>query len=260
MANVIINCDDLGLSLVTNEAIGTLFSKNLITSCSALVNFDEIYSARDIANEYGFSEKIGLHFNITQGLPLSDDIRHVTRVFSNGMLRDDFRSQKIKVLGLEPVFMNFLSRSDLSAIKREFNCQVDRFVDIFGVLPSHADSHHGSHHDPIIFVFFCKWARERGIKAVRPQFNMGATSSSVKLVKNLLNRYAKWALGSQADFFGSLDEFTNHRFNKESKIELMVHAIPTDLDGINDIDGINLEQKILAAKLHCHQLCSYRDF
>ena len=261
MANVVINCDDFGLSPSTNEAIGTLFQKKIITSCSALVNFKDIYSAKDIANKYAFTNNIGLHFNITQGYPLTDDIKACSRIFSNGMLNDDFRSNKIKILGSSPVFVNFLSKLELSAIQREFNAQVDKFLDIFGILPSHMDSHHGCHHDPILYLYICKWARNRGIKAVRPQFNMYTGISIKRLVKSTLNKYAKYSLTNQADFFGTLEEFSDYDydFNKNSNVEIMVHAIPTTSGQINDIDGINLEQKILDAKLHQHHQCSYRN-
>ena len=107
----------------------------------------------------------------------------------------------------------------------------------------------------------CKWARNRGIKAVRPQFNMYTGVSIKHLVKSTLNKYAKYSLKNQADFFGTLEEFSgyDHGFDKDSNVEIMVHAIPTTSGQINDIDGINLEQKILDAKLHKHHQCSYRN-
>lgn len=259
MANVVINCDDLGLSLGTNKAIGVLFEKELITSCSALVNFKEISSAKQIAADYYFTDKIGLHFNITEGYPLSERVKSVARVCEDGRLHGNFRSEKLKVFGTMPVYASFLTRSDISAIKVEFNCQVDRFIEIFGILPSHVDSHHGSHHDPMLFLCVCRWARERGIPAVRPQFNLLTKSWLVKLVKNMLNNYAKSQLTCQADFFGSLDEFSNDSVNDTSKVELMVHAIPTKSSKINDIDGVDLESKILSLSLANHNQCSYRD-
>lgn len=259
MANVVINCDDLGLNTPTNEAIGVLFEKKLITSCTALVNFKDIYSAKIIADKYHFTNNIGLHFNITQGHPLTDDIKFFPRIFSNGMLNDDFRSNKLNIPGASPVLVNFLSRSELAAIRIEFDAQVDKFLDIFGVLPSHVDSHHGCHHDPILFLYMCKWARNRGIKAIRPQFNMHGRMSIKNIIKNILNKYAQYNLMYQADFFGTLNEFSNRNFNRKSNVEIMVHAMPTHSDQINDIDGLNLQQKILDAKLHQHHQCSYRN-
>ena len=260
MANVVINCDDLGLSLGTNKAIGILFEKELITSCSALVNFEEISSAKLIATEYDFTEKIGLHFNITEGRPISEEVKSVPRICEDGRLHGRFRSGTVKIFGGVPIAVDFLTWSDISAIKKEFNCQVDKFIDIFGLLPSHVDSHHGSHHDPILFLFICRWARERNISAIRPQFNLVTKSPFVRTVKNILNRYAKLKLTNQADFFGSLDDFLHHIGNEKSKVELMVHALPTDSSKINDIDGIDLEKKIRSLNLAGHNKCSYRDF
>jgi len=260
MADVVINCDDLGLSLATNKAIGVLFEKGLITSCTALVNFEEISSAKTIAAEYCFTNKIGLHFNITEGSPLSEGIKAVTQVCEGGRLHGNYRSRRVKFLNAIPVYANFLTRADIVTIKVEFNSQVDRFIEIFGILPSHVDSHHGSHHDPILFLCICSWAKARGIPAVRPQFNLVTKSAFIRSIKNVLNSYAKTQLSCQADFFGSLDEFSNNVVHKSSKVELMVHAIPTNSSVINDIDGVDVERKILSLNLDGHNQCCYRDF
>ena len=57
MANIVINCDDFGMNAATNEAIGNLFNKNLITSCSCLMNFGEISYAKQVAQDFDFIYK-----------------------------------------------------------------------------------------------------------------------------------------------------------------------------------------------------------
>lgn len=259
MASIVINCDDLGMNEATNKAIGLLFKKKLITSCSCLVNFAETSSAKKIAEDYNFTNKIGLHFNITEGYPLTEKIKTMPRFCREKKFHGQYRSNRSKIFR-KSVATNFLTLNDISALKLEFDCQVDKFINIFNILPSHVDSHHGSHHDPFLFILICRWANLRGISAVRPQFNLSKRSAPINIIKNGLNYYAKFLLKSQADFFGDLGEFEANLLNKNSKIELMVHAIPTNSAVINDLDGINIEEKILALDLVNHNKCSYRDF
>ncbi len=258
MASIIINCDDFGLDKETNKNISTLFQEGSISSCSCLVNFPDFDHAVELAKKFNFSDKIGLHFNITEGSPLSKAILNSARLCDGEVFVKSFRKNKVLNLGSYEVAMNFLSKEDLSMIKEEFHAQVEKFISSFGMLPSHVDSHHGSHHDAMLFVFICSWCSELSINAVRPQFNLKKTNFIIKLVKTTLNIYAKIRLKNQVDFFGDLEDIKNCDLATNASVELMVHALTNKKGEICDLDLSNLKKKILTVMSLDHHLTGYR--
>lgn len=98
MPAVIINADDFGLSESVNRAITTAFSEGLINNTTMLTNGRAFDEAVKIANENGFEKKVGIHFNLTEGEPLTDNIKKCSVFCENGIYHG--RINRTKPLGL----------------------------------------------------------------------------------------------------------------------------------------------------------------
>ena len=215
--------------------------------------------AANTAHEYKFSEKVGLHFNITEGTPLCHELADLRRVCSERKFHGGFRTKGVSGFRGSKILFNFLTRRELKMVKEEFHAQLDEFYALFKRLPTHIDSHHGSHHDPMLFCFICHWAKSRNIFAVRPQFTIGKQPLYLKAIKTAFNRYAKAQLPKQADGFGSAAEFQDHEESVSKTLELMVHAIPNEENIIKDIDGVDLVKRLTALQSGNNILYSYSD-
>lgn len=144
---LIINADDFGLSKAQNYGIIEAFHHGVVTSTTAMVNAEAIKHAAGLCARYpGLG--VGMHFVLTLGQPLSN-----MPVLTRGT----------GVLGKWIWEMAEQGQLDLDEIKRELESQYQRFIDIFGIEPTHLDSHHHVHMIPEIFPIVAAFASEKGI-------------------------------------------------------------------------------------------------
>jgi predicted glycoside hydrolase/deacetylase ChbG (UPF0249 family) len=68
---VIVNADDFGLSTSENAVIFSAFQAGLISSATIMANMPEFEAACAMARHPMLDGRIGLHFNLTYGKPLS---------------------------------------------------------------------------------------------------------------------------------------------------------------------------------------------
>jgi predicted glycoside hydrolase/deacetylase ChbG (UPF0249 family) len=126
---LIINADDFGLTKATNKAVLDLASLGTISSTTVMVNMPYTNEAVKLTEIPDFG--IGLHFNLTEGSPISSQNEIPTLVNENGRFFPihDFRSRikAKKVCGNE--------------ILKELNAQFTRLKSIIGQNISHIDSH-----------------------------------------------------------------------------------------------------------------------
>src|SRR5207253_5580574 len=90
---------------------------------------------------------IGLHFNLTEGKPLSREYKKI---------QGDTFQPLYKVMML--AFMRSLSQP---AIEAELHAQLDRFEEQMGYLPDHIDGHQHIHQFPVIRSAIAKVYDER---------------------------------------------------------------------------------------------------
>ena len=72
---IVRNADDFGKSTEINNAILTCFKDGLIDRTTIMVNMPGADEAAELAREEGFFDKVGLHLNLTEGEPLTDEIK-----------------------------------------------------------------------------------------------------------------------------------------------------------------------------------------
>ena len=152
---LIVNADDLGLSRGITEAILHCHREGIVTSASLMVN--------QPATEYAVSclrsashLDVGIHLNLCQGKPVLPPRMVPSLVGSDGaFLRPAEMGKKLVNWKVSP-----------KEIGAEFCAQIDRMMS-YGLVPSHADSHHRFHIYPAAAVVFGNAIRSRGIYRAR---------------------------------------------------------------------------------------------
>ena len=176
MNRVTINGDDFGMNESCSMAIAEAFSKELITDTTMLANFDYFGRAVGLAREQGFSDNIGVHLNLTSGVPLTEDIKDCPRFVTGGA----FNKKYNRVLPL--------SKKEKAAIYKELSAQVKKIEDA-GIVITHADSHHHIHTGVFVAPIAVRVCREHGICKMRLHRDLGQISPFKAFVKK---RYNAW--------------------------------------------------------------------
>lgn len=186
---VIVNADDFGLSNNENAVIFNAFQAGVISCATAMANMPAFDAACVMAQHPLLKDRIGLHFNLTYGRPLSQGIlARPTFCDSNGVFDLDLPRHRL-----------WLSASDREAVMDELHAQWQRCLD-HGVRPSHLDSHQHVHNIWPIGEIVARFAARQGV-AVRLARNLGHNLSLPKRVfKGLLNWRLNQLAGATADY------------------------------------------------------------
>lgn len=176
MSTVIINADDLGLNEHNTKAIAEAFKKGMITDTTMMANGDYFDEAVALAQKEGFSDRIGIHLNLTEGVPLTEDIKACPRFVTGGRFNKQYdRTKK-------------LTDREKSAIYRELTAQADK-IQKAGIRITHADSHHHIHTGVFIAPIAARVCREHAIDKIRLHRNLG----QIPLIKRFLKkRFNQW--------------------------------------------------------------------
>lgn len=134
MTRVIINADDLGISLDVNRRIEEAIIAGAITSSTIMANGPAFEDAVRIAMQYP-QISFGVHLNIIEFKPLSD-----LAVFKKyGMLNEEGEFLEGAIYAVQEI------GDDLKeAVRKEFDLQIEKVQDS-GVKISHVDSHQHTH-------------------------------------------------------------------------------------------------------------------
>jgi chitin disaccharide deacetylase len=233
---IILNADDFGYDPIVNLAIYQSFQQGLIYSTSMIANLEGFEDGVKMFHaEPSLFKNTGIHFNLTEGYPLSDSIKSC-RLFCDESGKFIFKRQK-------PLF--YLSKQEKKAVYFELKAQMEKLC-AAGIQPVHIDSHHHIHTEWPIMKQVIRLAKEHGIQKIRVARNMGEQRSRFKMMyKNILNYYLKSVAGlANSDLFGDLTDFevlVEQKYTINKKIELMVHPkMNPDRQFIED-NGKNLQ-------------------
>lgn len=234
---IIVNSDDFGISNQVNKAIVWGYESGCISSTTMMASMPGFEDAVTKAHEYPFlKNSIGLHMNLTQGVPLSEEIKKCPRFCKDG--RFSYQRQK-------PIFT--LTSDEQKAIYQEISAQLGRLV-CNNITPTHFDSHHHVHTEFGIINIYLAVAKEHGIRKVRLTKNIGKASTLKRLYKVFFNQYIRKGFSMiTTDIFCSANEYAtikNTPIAQGKNIEIMVHAKLNDSGEVVDIDGLNLEAKM----------------
>ena len=131
---LVVNADDLGLSVLVNEGIEETIRAGVVTSVSILVNTPGFDDAVRRAEALGARVSIGLHFNLTTGRPVSPAPSVPSLVDASG-----------RFLTLPRLVARALGgRLRAAEVRREADAQFARLCSA-GLAPDHVDSHRHVH-------------------------------------------------------------------------------------------------------------------
>lgn len=214
---LIVNADDYGLDENRTRAIQECFKRGLITQTTLMVNMPWADRAVDEARQQGFWEKIGLHLNFTEGVPLTEDMRKCP-IFCNaeGSYTGRWHNSK---------FRRFvMPASAQQAIELEARAQMEKYL-AYGLPLLHLDSHHHSHTDYVVAKKVLPLAKELGFRSVRLSRNLGRSMGMVKMAyKRWFNAYVKKLGFKCSDYFCGFEPKELLRVkNLAVVVEMMTH-------------------------------------
>lgn len=224
--DLLINADDFGISQNVNEAIKYCFLKKLIDRTTLMVNMDFCDDAVKLAQENDFYDCVGLHLNLVEGVPLTEDIKH-TPICTNGVFDEKFFKHSRNRF--------YISKDLRKAVKKEIIAQIEKYLS-YGFKLGHLDSHQHSHTNPSIYMILLPLAKEYGIKTIRLSRNIpeNEISGFKSLYKNILNfsiklynkHSDKSTLSSKCQKFGSqtdVDKFICEDNSQNKVTEMEIH-------------------------------------
>lgn len=186
MRYLIVNADDFGLTPGVNRAILEGHRRGIITSTTLMVNMPAFEEAVELAKSSP-SLGVGLHFNITQGSPVSPAERVRSIIDRSG----NFPGTTTALL-----MRNLSGRLERSEVENELRAQIERML-AAGIRPTHIDTHKHSHAIPIVLDAIIDVARDYGIPAVRKlrqPFDVGTGMPSIKVLTQAFGAAAVGAL------------------------------------------------------------------
>ncbi|PYY78552.1 hypothetical protein DNK59_29350 [Pseudomonas sp. TKO26] len=246
---VIVNADDFGLDPDYNQLTLDAFKRGVISSATLMANMPAFEDACRLSHEHGLLGRIGLHFNLTYGAPLSQ-----------GMARQPLlcNAQGQFELGLSRSALR-LPKAAADAVWQELQAQWQRCLDQ-GLRPSHIDSHQHVHNLWPVAPIVARFAARQGVP-VRLARNVGGNIGPLKrLFKSALNRRIAWLAGGSVRWVCTPRDLLEG-FCPAGVVEVVAH--PTRLaDGDFGDDylppGQSLKQ-LLKRALPQHQRIAYSE-
>lgn len=217
MKLIIVNADDLGMDVATNDAIFAGARAGRLTSATVLANGAGVEDAARRIREYP-RISYGAHLNATDWSPLTGHpgLRPIL---------DETGRFRARGLWERPV-----SGELREALFVEWSAQIGRLLDL-GFPVGHFDSHHHAHTVPGVFPVLVRLRRRFGIRKMRASMNLYSATirqrSSWLLPKKWIwNRAVRLAGFKTADVFTALECFCDVADTGPVAgrvVELMVH-------------------------------------
>jgi predicted glycoside hydrolase/deacetylase ChbG (UPF0249 family) len=221
---IIINADDLGLSVPVNDAIFALMDERRITSATVLANAPGLEDAATRLTERPHCS-FGAHLNLSEFKPLSGhaDLHPILDEqgsFAGNRLREIKIDSKLR----EAIFV-------------EWSAQLDRLYAL-KIPVSHIDSHHHMHTVPELLPVVKRLQEKFRIKRVRISMNIYDPTQptprlrlATKVIWNTaLRHWHKTVTTERFTSFEIFSKFADSGYPKCATIELMVHPGGPDFD------------------------------
>lgn len=217
---ILLNADDFGKSHDVNSAICRCFDDGIIQRTTIMATerlFDE---AVILSREHNFFDKVGLHLNLDDGVPLSNEMRNNTHFCEDGHYKDR--------IFLNSKYRYFLSRNDRHCVKREIEAQMTKYLEA-GFTLRHFDSHHFVHNNLSIIFIVSKIGKRLGFQSTRLMEIKPSESMPKRLYKSILNSYLKRRFNTSGQFLQKIDSFNIVK----GSVEFMVHPKMVESELLN---------------------------
>ncbi len=156
--SIVVNADDLGRTVGINEGIFEAHERGLVTSATLMVNFP---AAGDAAAELTRHARLGV------GL-------HVTLTGATPALPLDEVPSLVDAEGRFPRKPELIERFEPAEVTAEIRRQLAIFVELTGRLPTHLDSHHHAHREPVVLDALVAVARAHRLPVRRSSETIAA--------------------------------------------------------------------------------------
>lgn len=153
--SLFINGDDFGMSKSCTLAIAEAIEKELIDGTTMMANGEYFDEAAALAASLGFAGKIGVHLNLTEGAPLTEEIKTVSAFVAGGRFHKEYLKKPCP-----------LTEREQAAVFIELAAQIKRIRQA-GINVIRADSHHYIHTFVHIAPLVAEVCRKNGIKRIR---------------------------------------------------------------------------------------------
>lgn len=237
-SNLIINADDYGFDSDINAAITFCMQNNIINSTTIMVNTNGFQEAVELAYKFNFTDRIGIHLNLTQGKSLTDLSRTGLIDVNGNFIRKSISNPYI-----------FLSKIIRNEIENEIMQQYNKLLEV-NITPTHIDSHHSVHVIPWIAGIFLKLAKKEKLK-----IRLSNDRYRKNIIYYIFNKYINSVYRKNnlnfADKLETIDSFIEHYNKLKDKYkvyEVLVHPTYIGDNIIDFVDNTNLEQEILILK------------
>ena len=208
MKRVTINADDFGLNKSCTDAICEAFEKNLITDTTLVANGDAFEYALEKIKLYSLENKIGIHVNLNDGTPLTDEMKKCAAFVRNGEFHGKINR-----------FMPLNSKTR-KIVYNEIVAQVEK-IQRAGLMITHADSHHHIHTIIFIAPIFVRVCKEKGISKIRIHRNIGHIKFYKRMGKFLYNQWLRLMKIKTVHYFGMMSDV--EKVGIYDDLEIMVH-------------------------------------
>lgn len=256
---IIINADDFGLSHEVNLAIVEAFEKGLITNTTIMVNMPGFEEAIELSKRHGFFDKVGIHFNLFEGVPLTERIKHCYLFMEDGQMTSRIFFHKSNFYEKMPP--PFSSKETCIAIREEAVAQIKRYKEA-GFTEMHFDSHGHSHTFPIVWSAIAPVVKEAGFKSVRKSLNLPQGNPLKIIYKSIYNNYLICDYNRTKYFTSGTGLFLSKELlsGSEEWIEIMVHPVyDAETGELRNLGNHPNLQKIVEVSNGIGNLYSYRD-
>ena len=220
MKKIIINADDFAMAESCTLAICEAFRRGLITDTSMTANGDAEELALQLIRENELlKDRIGIHFQLSEGVPLTPEMRENRKFVTDGRFNAYFRSNLHYFVPLSP--------KDRRAIHGELTAQVQKLRSL-GIPITHADSHFHVHYNWQLAPIFVQVCRENRIRKMRINKNVEDRGWLRNFLFRSYNGYLKRRIPITVDHFEDACRYT---VIPEGISEIMVHP-DFDRDGM----------------------------
>jgi predicted glycoside hydrolase/deacetylase ChbG (UPF0249 family) len=173
---IILNCDDLGMSMSVNEAIFELMDQGRVTSATLMANAPAFDDAVRRIGKYPDCS-FGVHLNLTEFAPLS------SHAGLGPLLNEQGDFAGIALINRRDFRWTAALRAGVYA---EWSAQIERAL-AHGVAISHLDSHHHVHTQFGLLGVLKRVRQRSGIPRVRLRRNVGSWTQPMGMARRAAN-------------------------------------------------------------------------
>lgn len=228
--SIIRNADDFGKSSEVNKAILTCFKDGTIERTTLMVNMPYADEAVEIAKSEGFADKVGIHLNLTEGMPLTEGIKQNPLLCGPDGRFNALFCQSTK-------YRLYLDNLSKEQVYQELSAQLKKYKD-YGLTLFHVDSHHHVHTNYPIYLVVKSLSKEYDFASIRLSRNLFHGGNFLMgIYKKAYNNSVKKFCGETTDLFGSFKDLKDFGNDEELRnlisrksVEVMLH--PMYKDGI----------------------------